>query len=182
MKYLSLFLLLTLTACTSLFYHPTKEEYFNVDTAKIERQEIHLTTQDQKKLNGWYFPRQKESKGLVLFFHGNAENITSHFVTLFWFVEEGYDYALFDYRGYGKSEGSVDNDKVLLDVAEMIKWGQQTAKAKNLPLIIYGQSLGGTLVTKYLSIHPEVKPDALIVEASLVAMAITANCSFYYFG
>ncbi|MCB0347335.1 MAG: alpha/beta fold hydrolase [Bdellovibrionales bacterium] len=164
--YLLLFLLsFQVTGCTSLFYQPTRDEYHDVDTSKIQRDVISLETSDHKKLNGWYFPQKKKSKGLVLFFHGNAENITSHFVTLFWFTEAGYDYALFDYRGYGKSTGNVNNDKAMIDVKTMMDWGLKVSKEKKIPLIVYGQSLGANLSLKYLSLHPEVKPNFYIAEA-----------------
>lgn len=153
-----------LTSCTSLFYHPTKEIYYDVDATKIERQEITLTTTDSKKLNGWYFP-QADAKALVLFFHGNAQNITSHFVTLFWFTQADYDYALFDYRGYGKSEGKVSNDKMLSDIQTMMSWGIKQSHEKNIPLVVYGQSIGANLALKYLSLHPEIKPNLLVLEA-----------------
>jgi pimeloyl-ACP methyl ester carboxylesterase len=161
---LLIFALMLLTSCTSLFFHPTKDVYYDVDATKIDRQELTLTTADNLKLNGWYFP-QKDPKALVLFFHGNAQNITSHFVTLFWFTQADYDYALFDYRGYGKSEGTVKNDKLLLDIKAMMDWGIQQSTQRKIPLVIYGQSMGANLALKYLSLHPEIKPSLLIVEA-----------------
>lgn len=159
------FLFFISSGCTSLFYHPTRNVYYDVDATKIKREEVYLQTTDNLKLHGWYFPAQSKSKGLVLFFHGNAQNLTSHFVTLFWFTQEDFDYAIFDYRAYGKSEGKLDNDKVLLDIAAMMQWGEEKAKAKNIPFIVYGQSLGANLSLKFLSLHHEVKPDLAIFEA-----------------
>lgn len=50
---------------------------------------------------------------LVLFFHGNAENISSHFISAAWIADRGYDLMMFDYRRFGRSDGEVAHSDVL---------------------------------------------------------------------
>ena len=60
-----------------------------------------------------------QKKGLILQYHGNAENLTSHYLSLGWLAHEGFDVFIFDYRGYGRSSGEID--------ARGISWDSQAA-------------------------------------------------------
>ncbi len=86
---------------------------------------------------------EASAKGVVIQFHGNAENMTSHFLAVYWLALEGWDVLAFDYRGYGASggqkslSGSVEDGRAALAYAR--------AKAPGLPLVVIGQSLGGAI-------------------------------------
>ena len=53
---------------------------------------------------------------MVLFLHGNAENISTHIGSVYWLPEQGYEVVLLDYRGYGRSEGVPQLGRMLDDV------------------------------------------------------------------
>ncbi len=80
---------------------------------------------------------------MIVFFHGNAENISTHFASLHWVLNEGYDYFVFDYEGYGRSQGKPSPRATISDGRAAIHWAFQ--KNPRLPLIILGQSLGGAV-------------------------------------
>ncbi len=85
-----------------------------------------------------------DTAATLLFFHGNAENISTHFASVYWLVAHGYDVYIFDYRGYGQSEGKAELDPIIDDMQLLI--GQVTKELpENQKLIVMGQSLGASL-------------------------------------
>lgn len=146
-----LFLLLVfspiLFSCSSLLYHPTHHQHFEPAQFGVEPEELWI-----EGLHAWRFRATSgQPKGLVLFFHGNAENLTSHFSALAWLPREGFDYLIFDYRGYGKSPGSPLGDSpspesTVRDGIRIIRWGL----SQRLPLILFGQSLGAAVLQRSL--------------------------------
>ena len=105
---------------------------------------VELEAHDHIKLDGWKLLARGEFRGTVLFFYCNGEIISSHFANVYWLTDYGYDVFLFDYRGYGKSEGVAQLDDVIGDAEIMIEYGSQQL-VKDEKLIIMGHSLGGSL-------------------------------------
>ncbi len=98
---------------------------------------------DGTRLNGWYLAHDKPV-AVVLFAHGNAGNITQYADTL----EDLHDrhcvsVMIFDYRGYGKSEGKPDEAGILEDARAARRWVAQREKIAEKDVVLLGQSLGG---------------------------------------
>ena len=132
-------------------------------------EDLYIETPDNLKLHAWYIANKesKTRKGLVVQLHGNAQNLSSHFQSVFWLVEKGFDVIAFDYRGYGMSEGQSDIFMGPSDIAVAIDYAAKKAKKEKIPLIVYGQSLGGSLLLKTLKDNPTRWPIHLtIVESS----------------
>lgn len=111
-----------------------------------EPEEVWLNSQSGEKLMLWHFKPQGKVKGRVLYFHGNAQNISTHAHYLYWLVEEGFELLTFDYSGYGFSTGEPSPEKTYLDGVSFLQYGLAKSK-KN---IVYGQSLGGIILMKSL--------------------------------
>ncbi|MBF0359733.1 MAG: alpha/beta hydrolase [Oligoflexia bacterium] len=163
-------------SCSNLLYHPNKVEYATPTQFGLDYQDIYFYTKDNVKLHGQIITssksanqtqnqNQKKYKGTILFYHGNAENLSSHFMQFVFIVKEGYDLFVFDYRGYGKSEGSPDqlglylDSLAALDVAfyqhqsqlqklQSSQSSQSSQKVQQPLFIIYGQSIGGIVAMK----------------------------------
>jgi fermentation-respiration switch protein FrsA (DUF1100 family) len=144
----ALALALSLSSCSSVLYYPSKERYFDPAKAGMSHEDVWLRTPDGSKIHGWYLknPVQARPKATIIFFHGNAENLTTHFASLAWILPHGYDYFIWDYRGYGQSEGQADPENTVRDgmlvVREIHKRNEKT------PLILFGQSLGGAVALR----------------------------------
>ncbi len=109
-------------------------------------EEVLFKSADGTGLMGMWFPAQgRPSKGVIVHFHGNGENMTSHFLFVYWLALEGYDVFAFDYRGYGASKGSKSLAGSVEDGAAAIKVARGRAAGARERLIIVGQSLGGAL-------------------------------------
>lgn len=101
-----LFICLFFTGCSSLIYQPDKYMHAHPDMFNTKFEAFTFNSNDGTKLSGWkLFSKTKSPKNLLIYFHGNAQNLTSHFVNAVWMAEHGFDILIFDYRGFGLSEG-----------------------------------------------------------------------------
>lgn len=171
-------LMLSLGGCSSLFYYPTKGQHYRPEKINLQYENIVFPDAEGKKIYAWYFPVQnvdnKKSKGTFLFFHGNAENRTSHFVGLHWLPALGYNYLIFDYPGYDESEGTPSPQSTVNSGKAALMW---LAKNKpEAPIIIYGQSLGGNIALRVaLEMKQQVPIKAVIIDGSFASYKSVAR-------
>ena len=132
-------------------------------------------------ITGWYFkqPKGKVVKARLLFFHGNAENVSSHFVSLYWLLEHGYEFLIYDYPGYGISEGRPTPENTVTSGLAAARWLREQSPAT--PIAFFGQSLGGAVtLTTALSARNEMPICLVTVESTFAsykraARSIMAN-------
>lgn len=158
--------------CTSLFYYPTNEVYFDKSSFTVPLDDAFFTDTAGNKIHYWYFHSQKP-QGKILFFHGNAQNLSAHFALLAWVVEYNYDLMIFDYPGYGKSSGVPTPESTTRSGAEAID--KIVSIKPELPLFLYGQSLGGQILQKSANLRPEAPYKALIIEGSFLSYRSVAR-------
>ncbi|HVK61820.1 MAG TPA: alpha/beta hydrolase [Bdellovibrionales bacterium] len=165
-----LFLLATLstaTGCTSLFYQPTKIEYVDREKMPIKPSDEFFASEDGTRLHGWYFESAQSTrkKCVILQYHGNAQNLSSHFFSLYNGLPRGYDFFSFDYRGYGRSEGTPNATGIAKDGRAALRYVQ--AKFPDRKIIVFGQSLGGAIALQALAdLRGEVEPASVIIDSS----------------
>lgn len=123
-------------------------------------EEVHIKTSDQKVLHGLLF-KSDNSKGLIFYLHGNAGSLKSWGKVANIYTDLHYDVFMLDYRGYGKSEGSIDSqEQIFSDVQraydEMLKTYQEER------IIVLGYSIGTGIAAKLASTN---YPKLLILQA-----------------
>ncbi|ARO88690.1 alpha/beta hydrolase [Nitrosospira lacus] len=148
-------------AQSSLIYYP--ESGRNLIETPGDRglgyESVEIPTSDGETLHGWFIP-VPAAAGAVLFFHGNAGNISHRMDYLLMFHRLGYNTLIFDYRGYGQSSGSPSESGTYLDA--QAAWRYLT-EAKGVPparIVLFGESLGGA-VAAWLAMSE--KPGALVL-------------------
>lgn len=112
-------------------------------------EELTIETSDQIKLHGLLF-KTNSTKGLVFYLHGNGGCVDSWGYATQTYTQLGYDVFILDYRGYGKSQGSISNEKQLhndVQAAYDVLKGKYTENQ----IIILGYSLGSGLASKLAS-------------------------------
>jgi hypothetical protein len=110
----------------------------------LKYNDIYAVDAQGLRLHGWELHAKGKHVGSLIFFHGNGENISTQFANVYWLADHGYDVYLFDYRGYGKSEGVPDLDGIISDYDVMLKAVLQKIP-KHEKLIVMGHSLGASL-------------------------------------
>lgn len=140
-----------LSGCSSLLYYPDNYLHVHPDQVNVKFKDFTFNSLDGTKLSGWKLYSEQKPRNLIAFFHGNAENLTSHFVNLFWLTKADSEVLIFDYRGYGVSEGKPSPKGVYEDGVSFLNYAYEEYKKggyKNF--IIYTQSLGGTVALRSL--------------------------------
>lgn len=122
-----------------------------------------ISTEDGEALITWYLPHP-DSKATILFFHGNAGNISSGRIDLLVAIyRQGYSLFTFDYRGFGKSSGAPTEEGIQLDSAAAVRFYWEKVHRPGEKVVYFGKSLGG-----FTSAHATTvsEPDGLILEAT----------------
>jgi fermentation-respiration switch protein FrsA (DUF1100 family) len=149
----ALLLALGLAACTSNFFQPLRVQLHTPDELGLEYSEWRLRAEDGVTLNAWYLPAKSAAggtaRGTVLFLHGNAENISTHFASVAWLPAEGFNVLALDYRGYGASEGSPSLAGVQLDIDAAMRALLARPELDPKRIVLFGQSLGGAFAIHY---------------------------------
>ena len=146
---LGVLLIVSLNGCNNLFYHPDAYPYRAV--ASIPgAEELTFASRDGTKLHAWFLRARGKSKGTVVYFHGNAQNLTSHISFVDWLPGEGFNVFAFDYRGYGKSEGSVSRQGLHEDSLATLEYIRTREGVDANRLVVLAQSLGGACATAAL--------------------------------
>jgi len=147
----ALVLALCTGACTSAFFQPNSALYSTPGLFGLSYQPVEFKADDGTELFAWFFPARGDAKATVLYLHGNAENISTHFANVAWMPAEGFNVLAIDYRGYGASSGRPTLAGVQLDIdaAMRVLLARPDVDAANI--IVFGQSLGGALAIHYVA-------------------------------
>ena len=149
---------------------PTRELVASPADIGLEYEELTIQTIDNEKINAWYIPTDKsttEPTKTVLFFHGNAGNISHRLETIKIYNNLGLDFLIFDYRGFGISTGKPSEQGTYLDADAVWKYLIEERKLKPTDIIIAGRSLGGGVATE---LAKKVHPAMLILESTFTSM------------
>jgi len=122
--------------------------------------EVQFQSEDDTELYGWFIPGE-QSAPAVLFFHGNAGNISHRLENLALLNRLGLNVFIFDYRGYGKSKGKPSEKGLYADGRAALEW----LRNKGWPpekTIYFGRSLGAAAA---LQLALDSKPAGLILES-----------------
>lgn len=151
---------------SSLLYLPSRTPGATPAQVGLEYEELRITTGDGVRLHGWYLPATR-ARGTLLFFHGNAGNISHRLDSLRIFHELGLNVLLFDYRGYGESEGRPDEVGTYRDAEAA--WDYLVTQRGESPrrIVLFGRSLGASLAA-WLAAQRE--PAVLVLESAFVSV------------
>ena len=173
-------LLLALCAgCGHLFYMPEQGLRGTPDQIGVPYEDVHLTARDGTRLHGWFLPARLEPgqhhRGLIYFLHGNAENISTHYIALSWITRQGWDLFLIDYRGYGLSGGTPHIHGAHLDARAGLDWAVARARQHQQPLVVVGQSLGGATAATLVANSAPGEVQALVIDSAFSAYRLIAR-------
>ncbi|MFV1985229.1 MAG: alpha/beta hydrolase [Thiohalomonadales bacterium] len=146
------FITLNLSSCTNVIFQPDNFQYADLELNKVLYDDVFFLTENDVILHGWFLPSRKTTAyATILFLHGNAQNISAHINSVFWLPHAGFNVFLFDYQGYGQSEGEPSLTGVQHDFHAALKWLIDNPDIDNQKLIVFGQSLGAAIALNALS-------------------------------
>ena len=142
----------------------------------LAHEEVAIRTEDGETLHAWWLPADA-ARGAVLFFHGNAGNISHRLDYARMFNRLRYSTLLVDYRGYGRSTGAPTEEGTYRDAEASWRWLTSTHGIAARDVVIFGESLGGGVASWLAVQHP---PRALVV-ASTFTSAVDLGAEVYRF-
>ena len=130
-------------------------------------EDVTLTTSDNVRIHGWYIP-VPNARATLLFFHGNAGNISHRMDSLEIFHSLGLSVFIVSYRGYGQSEGRPSIGGTKLDALAAWQWLTEEREIPADRVVVFGRSLGGAVA---MELARSVTPGALILESTFASLA-----------
>lgn len=143
----------------------------------LDFENANIATDDGVSIHGWLIPAPNAKK-VILFAHGNAGNISHRGESIRIFHQLGLSVLIFDYRGYGKSQGSPNEQGIYKDALAAWKYLTVQKKIAAEDVIIFGRSLGGVVATQ---LSKQVQPGGLIIESSFASARDMAQRIFPFF-
>ena len=131
----------------------------------LDYQDISIETSDGVSLHGWFIAGR--SSRVLLFFHGNAGNISHRLESIAQFHGLGLSVFIIDYRGYGRSEGRTTETGIYRDADAAWRYLTESRGVAASDIVIFGRSLGASVASRLAIQH---QPLALIVESSFTSV------------
>ncbi|MBT3046699.1 MAG: alpha/beta hydrolase [Candidatus Thiodiazotropha sp.] len=145
----ALYLYLNQTNLIHLPNLPGRELGATPERLGLGYENVTLVTEDRVKLDGWYIPHQAP-RATLLFFHGNAGNISHRLESIALFNSLGLSVLAIDYRGYGRSEGRPSEKGIYRDAETAWRYLREERGIPGHQILLFGRSLGGA-VAAYLA-------------------------------
>lgn len=145
-----------LAGCTQAFFQPHGVLVATPKELDLEYERVEFQAEDGTRLFAWFLPAPGKRQGTVLFLHGNAENISTHFANVAWMPSAGFSVLAIDYRGYGASEGTPSLHGVQMDIDAAMRVLLRRRDVDPSRIFLFGQSLGGALAIHYAA-HSSLK-------------------------
>jgi len=165
-----------------LMFAPTREIAGTPADIGLACRDVFLDTEDGLKINAWYLRSTPDSNTVVprktvLFFHGNAGNMSHRLTTMEFLVGLGVDVLMIDYRGYGRSEGSPGEDGLYADAVAAYDWLTAEHAVAAEDIVVFGRSLGGAVAVELALRRP---CSGVIVESAFTSMTDMGRKLFPY--
>lgn len=127
---------------SALVFFPTRQIIATPEDRGMAFEDVYLFTSDEVRIHGWFVPAN-DSRGTILFFHGNAGNISGRLESISIFHDLKLNVFIFDYRGYGNSEGKPSESGTYRDAEAAWNYLTQVREISADEIVLFGRSLGG---------------------------------------
>jgi uncharacterized protein len=163
------------TGCRSrVLYQPTEDWRATPGDIGLPYETVDLETPDRVRISSWWIPAGSP-RGVLLFCHGNGGNISDRLDFIRMFNRLGLSTLIFDYRGYGKSEGRPSEQGTYRDAEAAWKYLVEERRTNPSKIIVFGRSLGGAVAARLAELHTL---GALILESSFTSVRDVARDRF----
>ena len=161
---------------SKLVYYPSRGYDMTPTDVGLDYEDLTLQTNDGLSIAAWYVPHPA-AKGSVIFCHGNAGNISDRLHSVELLHRMGLNVLIFDYRGFGRSEGKP-NEQGTYEDAETA-WRHLVDWRGELPerVVLFGRSLGGGVAIELAKRHT---PGALVVESTFTSLVDVGRVHFWF--
>jgi fermentation-respiration switch protein FrsA (DUF1100 family) len=168
-----------------MLYYPSRN-LFVQDVNKLTPvpNDIFFESAKGDVLHAWHFTSRSQEKprATIVFFHGNAQNLSAHFFSLYWLLDEPYEVFIFDYPGYGRSSGKPSPEGTVEAGKAAMKWVKR--QFPDRPIVVFAQSIGGPIALRTLEeLGPDSGAKLLVLDSTFSSyrQAATGVLSHFWF-
>jgi hypothetical protein len=161
---------------TRLIYFPSRAKDVTPTALGLAFEDVSLTAEDGVRLHGWFLP-VRDARLTILLSHGNAGNIGDRLDRALLFQSRlRASVLLYDYRGYGSSQGSPDEAGTYRDVRAAYQYLVEAKKLDPRRLVLFGESLGSGVALELAVAQPAA---ALVLEAPFTSVPDMARATVF---
>ncbi|GAB6097876.1 alpha/beta hydrolase [Desulfatiferula olefinivorans] len=158
---------LGLSGCANgLFYHPNDTMYMTPADSGLSYEDVAFEAGDGTRLHGWFIPSRGPSWVTIIHFHGNAANMSAHLKYVSPLAYQGCQVMMFDYRGYGASEGRPSRRGLFEDSMAALNYVLSRSDVDPDRVVLLGQSLGGANAVAVAAAAGEGAVRAVVVDST----------------
>ncbi|MEW5795257.1 MAG: alpha/beta hydrolase [Candidatus Zixiibacteriota bacterium] len=153
-----------------LIFLPSRDIEITPDQMGWRYEDIRIPVATTEYIHAWYFPADSNdiTAKTVLIAHGNAGNVSHRLGTARLFLDIGANVLLFDYRGYGCSDGQPSEANVYADIRAAYEWLLETKQLPAQNIFLFGRSLGGAAAVE---LALQVECGGVILESTFTSVA-----------
>ena len=159
----------------NLLYHPSENNYQN-DTIQFNHQEIFIKVNDEIKLKSWIINKDLKNFKTLVFFHGNAGDLSNRIYKLNELDKLNINILLISWRGFSGNAGYPTEKNLYEDAEAAIKWLNKK-KVSNSQIILYGESLGTGVAVEIASKN---NFNSIILESPFTSIENSAKIYYPY--
>ena len=154
------------------FYFPTRDQPITPRDDGYKYEDVFFNSADGTKLHGWFMPAvdgAKHARGTVVFSHGNTGSIGHHLGFVNWLARVNYNVLIYDYRGFGKSQGVISRKGIIEDVQAAFAYIRTREDVDANKLVSFAHSLGGAKSIVAIALKPVKGLRAVIVHGTFAS-------------
>jgi len=155
-------------------YFPTRDITDTPRRLGLSFKDVYFSADDGTRLNGWFIPN-KNAKYTLILAHGNAGNISHRTEKILMFHDLGLNVFVFDYRGYGRSQGQPSEQGLYMDLRAAYRYVVSKEEVPGQDIILYGESIGGSVA---IDLARRVAVRAVITEGTFTSVKDMAGIAF----
>jgi fermentation-respiration switch protein FrsA (DUF1100 family) len=155
-------------------FYPQSSFDLTPEDLRLEYKDVYFNSGDGYRLHGWFFPLQTGGS-VILFFHGNAGNISHRLENVRLLTERNLQVFIFDYRGYGKSSGKPSEKGIYVDGLAAYDYLVEKEHISPGNVVLFGRSLGGAVAIE-TALNRDTR--SIIVESAFASIKEMAKTMF----
>lgn len=164
------------TYFTGKFFLPDKDFFPPIHYHPVNHENVQFPSKTGGTLTGFFLKAKGPAQGTVVHCHGNSGTTQDHAPLVQFLIDMGYNALVFDYGGYGQSQGHPSPESIINDTRTALDYCRGRSDVDGNKLALFGQSLGGAAAAGAMALEPWVK--CLILEGAFTTYRAMAKETF----
>ena len=158
-----------------LLYHPTENNYTG-DEIQFDYKEVFIEVDKDLKLKSWFLEKDLKKNKTILYFHGNAGDLTNRVHKLNELNKLDVNILIISWRGFSGNQGKPTEKNLYNDARKSVEWLNETG-VTNKNIILYGESLGTGVATE---LGQNNSFSGIVLESPFTSIADAAKIYYPY--